>query len=123
MAIKRTLKVIGNATKVGFQWPDWVGPLKKVKEELRELEKEIRSRKKSKAKISEEIGDLLFSVCNLATRFDLDPEKSLHATLDKFQKRFRFVAEELKKKGKSPKESHLKEMSSLWRKAKQKANR
>lgn len=118
MAIKRTLKVIGDATKVGFQWPDWVGPLKKVKEELRELEKEVRRRHKDRSKISEEIGDLLFSVCNLATRFDLDPEKSLHATLDKFQKRFRFVEMELKKKGKSPRTSDLREMGMLWLKAK-----
>lgn len=118
MALKRTLKVIGNATKVGFQWPDWSGPLLKVKEELRELEKEIRRRRKDKSKISEEIGDLLFSVCNLATRFDLDPEKSLHATLDKFQKRFRFVESELRKKGRSPQRSNLREMGALWRKSK-----
>jgi hypothetical protein len=51
MAIKRTLKVIGNATKAGFQWPDWSGPLKKVKEELRELEGEIRTRQKDKKRI------------------------------------------------------------------------
>lgn len=121
MAIKRTLKVIGNATKAGFQWPDWSGPLKKVKEELRELEAEIRRRSRNKKKISEEIGDLLFSVCNLATRFDLDPEKSLHATLRKFEARFRFVEKELKKKGKTPEQSNLKEMGALWEKSKKKS--
>jgi uncharacterized protein YabN with tetrapyrrole methylase and pyrophosphatase domain len=120
MALRRTLKVIGNATKAGFQWPDWSGPLRKVKEELRELEGEIRGATRDKARISEEIGDLLFSVCNLATRFGLDPEKSLHATLDKFQRRFRFVARELRKKGKSPKKSSLREMGALWRRAKKK---
>lgn len=120
-ALRRTLRTIKNAKRVGFQWRDWVGPLRKVKEELRELEREIRSRVKTKEQISEEIGDLLFSVCNLATLLDLNPEKSLHATLDKFQSRFRFIVRELKKKGKSPKESNLKEMSSLWRKAKKKS--
>jgi uncharacterized protein YabN with tetrapyrrole methylase and pyrophosphatase domain len=118
MALRKTLKIIGDATKVGFQWPDWSGPLRKVKEELRELEREIRRRKKNKGKISEEIGDLLFSVCNLATRFDLDPEESLHATLKKFEARFRFVERELRKKGKSPRQSNLREMGALWEKAK-----
>jgi uncharacterized protein YabN with tetrapyrrole methylase and pyrophosphatase domain len=120
-ALRRTLRTIRNAKRAGFQWRDWVGPLRKVKEELRELEQEIRRRSKTKARISEEIGDLLFSVCNLATLLKLDPEKSLNATLDKFQSRFRFVAAELKKKGRSPKESNLKEMGSLWRKAKTKS--
>jgi len=117
-ALRRTLRTIANAKRVGFQWPDWSGPLKKVREELRELELEIRGRAKTKARISDEIGDLLFSVCNLATLLELNPEKSLNATLDKFQSRFRFVARELKKKGKSPKQSTLKEMTALWRKAK-----
>lgn len=120
-ALRRTLRTIENAKRVGFQWRDWKGPLRKVKEELRELEREIRSRAKTKARISEEIGDLLFSVCNLATLLELNPEKSLHATLDKFQSRFRFIERELRKKGKSPKESNLKEMGSLWRKAKKKS--
>ncbi len=120
-ALRRTLCIIKNAQRVGFQWRDWVGPLRKVKEELRELEQEIRSRAKSKVRISEEIGDLLFSVCNLATLFNLDPEKSLNTTLDKFQSRFRFVARELKKRGKVPKESNLKEMGALWRRAKKRS--
>ena len=119
-ALKRTLRTIATAKQAGFQWPDWVGPLKKVKEELRELEEEIRSRTKTRARISDEIGDLLFSVCNLATLLELDPEQSLHATLDKFESRFRFVKRELKKRGKSPRQSNLKEMASFWRKAKRK---
>jgi len=117
-ALRRTLRTIANAKRVGFQWKNWVGPLRKVKEELRELELEIRKPGKYKTRVSEEIGDLLFSVCNLATLLGLDPEKSLHATLDKFQARFRFVEKELRKKGKRPQASHLKEMSALWREAK-----
>jgi uncharacterized protein YabN with tetrapyrrole methylase and pyrophosphatase domain len=118
MALRRTLRTIADAKRAGFQWRGWVGPLRKVKEELRELEREIRRRAKTKGRISEEIGDLLFSVCNLATLLELDPEKALHATLDKFQSRFRFVKNELRKKGKSPKDSNLKEMGALWKKAK-----
>lgn len=120
MALRRTLRTIANAKRAGFQWRGWAGPLRKVKEELRELELEIRSRTKTKARISGEIGDLLFSVCNLATLLELDPEKSLHATLDKFQSRFRFVKNELRKKGKRPKDSNLREMGALWKRAKTK---
>ncbi len=117
-ALRRTLKTIRNAKRVGFQWRDWEGPLRKVKEELRELEEEIRKRGKNKARLSEEIGDLLFSVCNLATLLDLNPEKSLNATLDKFQFRFAFIENELRKRGKRPRQSSLREMSALWRKSK-----
>lgn len=119
-ALRRTLRTIAGARRVGFQWPDWKGPLAKVKEELAELEREIRKRPKDKALIAGEVGDLLFSVCNLATLLDVDPEESLRGTLEKFARRFRFVADELKKKGKRPEHSNLKEMSSLWRKAKKK---
>lgn len=117
-AFRETARVIEAARRVGFQWFDWRGPLKKVKEELRELDREIRNFPKSKMRVSEELGDLLFSVCNLATLLDLDAEACLRATLRRFRSRFRFVEGELKKKGKSPKESNHKEMLSLWRKAK-----
>lgn len=119
-ALRRTLRTIRNATRVGFQWPDWKGPLRKVKEELRELEQEIRGRSQNRKRISEEIGDLLFSVCNLANLLGLDPSKCLTETLDKFDSRFRFVKRELKKGGKSTGESNLQEMTLLWKKAKRK---
>lgn len=117
-AFRDTARVIEAARKVGFQWFDWRGPLKKVKEELRELDHEIQKRSPSKKRISEELGDLLFSVCNLATLLGLDAEAALRATLKRFRSRFRFVEDELKKKGKSPKGSSHKEMLALWRKAK-----
>ena len=111
-------QIIKEATRVGFQWKGLSGPLKKVREELREMEQEIKSRRRSKTSISDELGDLLFSLCNLASLLRIDPEKALHSTLDRFEARFHIVKSELKKKGKTPEESTLKEMDALWEKAK-----
>jgi uncharacterized protein YabN with tetrapyrrole methylase and pyrophosphatase domain len=117
-AFPQTLSMIVEATRVGFQWEDWRGPLSKVKEELRELEVEIKRPRKNKKRMSEEVGDLLFSVCNLAFQLRLDPEHSLHLTLKTFRSRFHFLEKELRKKGKTPEKATLQEMTVLWRKAK-----
>lgn len=122
-ALNGAVRVIAEATRVGFQWKDWVGPLKKVKEELRELESEIRSRRPDKKRIAGEIGDLLFSVCNLATRFGLKPDRALSSTLKKFRMRFRYVEAELKKRGRKPEASNLKEMGDLWDEAKRRTKK
>lgn len=122
-AFAQTLSVIREATRVGFQWPDWRGPLRKVREELRELEYEIKKPKKSKQRMSEEVGDLLFSVCNLAMQLGLDPEQSLKSTLNHFAERFRFVEKELKKKGRRPETAKLAEMTALWKKAKKRVKK
>lgn len=125
-AFSRAARIIHEATRVGFQWKNWFGPLQKVREELCELEHEIKlfskarglALSKDKTHLSNEIGDLIFSVCNLASLLGLNPEDSLNSTLDRFQSRFKFVKSELKKKGKTPEQSNLKEMNALWQKAK-----
>lgn len=112
------MSIIAEATRVGFQWKDWVGPLRKVKEELRELEYEIRDTPQKRKLMSNELGDLLFSVCNLASRLGIDPETALQSTLGRFQSRFRAVEKGLKARGKTPQTSDLREMAALWKKAK-----
>jgi uncharacterized protein YabN with tetrapyrrole methylase and pyrophosphatase domain len=109
--------VIDKLTRVGFQWSDLHGPLEKVKEEFAELSAEIQTDPKS-AKVSHELGDLLFSICNLAAMLKLNPEDSLRSTLDRVQKRFRHVEKRLKDQGKNPEQSTLAEMDSLWNEAK-----
>jgi uncharacterized protein YabN with tetrapyrrole methylase and pyrophosphatase domain len=70
--------------------------------------------------LSEEIGDLLYSVVNVSRYLKVDPELALRATIDKFIRRFRYVETELSRRGMSPSESTLEEMDALWNEAKRK---
>jgi MazG family protein len=111
-ALMRAEKTIEKVTKVGFQWPDVEGPLAKLEEEIRELSAAIRAGKQKE--IEEEIGDLLFSVCNVAYLTKTRPEDSLRAFLTKFERRFRFVEDSIRSEGKKLEDSTLAEMDRYW---------
>ncbi|MBC7387150.1 MAG: nucleoside triphosphate pyrophosphohydrolase [Cryobacterium sp.] len=115
-ALARAEKTIGKVTKVGFQWPDVEGPLGKLEEEIRELSEAIRSG--TQVQIEEEIGDLLFSVCNVAFMKKVRPEEALRGFLAKFDSRFRFVEEGLASEGKALPGATLTEMDKHWDEAK-----
>jgi ATP diphosphatase len=68
--------------------------------------------------LAEEYGDLLFVIANLGRHLKIDPEEALRSANNKFTRRFRFIEAELKKRGKSPEYSDLKEMDALWDAAK-----
>jgi tetrapyrrole methylase family protein/MazG family protein len=120
--LPRTMKIIQKVTKVGFQWPDLTGPIEKLNEEVTELKNELtqsdRSPEDHVKKVEGEIGDVLFSVCNIAYFLKIDPEAALRSTLRKFESRFRFVETRLKEIGKDPSKSDLAEMDALWDEAK-----
>jgi len=111
-ALARAEKAIDKVTKVGFQWPDIEGPLGKLEEEIRELTAAIRSGEKKA--IEEEIGDLLFSVCNVAFMAKTRPEEALRGFLAKFERRFRFIEESFHAEGKKLEGSTLAEMDRYW---------
>lgn len=111
-ALVRAEKTIDKVTKVGFQWPDVEGPLAKLEEEIRELCAAVRSGNQSD--IAEELGDLLFSVCNVAFQLKLKPEDALRAFLTKFENRFRYVEESVQLSGKTLESSTLAEMDHFW---------
>jgi len=110
------------AARVGFDWKDAKGPLAKIREELAELEAEIAARPSEKPEDSDrvkaELGDLLFSVCNLARHLKVDSESALAGTTSRFANRFRTVEAEAKAAGKALKEMTLSEMDELWERAK-----
>jgi MazG family protein len=111
-ALMRAEKTIDKVTKVGFQWPDVEGPLGKLQEEIGELVAAIRAGKQ--ADIQEEIGDLLFSVCNVAFMTKTKPEDALRGFLAKFERRFRFVEESFRAEGKKIEGAALAEMDRYW---------
>lgn len=99
-------------SKVGFDWEDSEGVFKKIHEEIDEFKEELQ--KNNKLKMINEFGDILFSLVNAGRFYGIDPAEALHHTNQKFYKRFRYVEEELNKKGKNLEDSTLEEMDKLW---------
>ncbi len=85
-ALTRALKLQAKAGKVGFDWNDPLAVLAKIREECDEIEAEIAAGDRDKA--AAEVGDLLFAVVNLARHLDADPEATLRAANQKFERRF-----------------------------------
>lgn len=109
-------KIQSVVSRVGFDWQDVHGVLQKLKEEISELSEAIE--KGSAESMEEEMGDLLFSMVNLARISRIDPESALRRTNRKFRKRFSMIEKEAKKRGVSLDEMTLEEMDSIWEKAK-----
>ncbi|WP_212525660.1 nucleoside triphosphate pyrophosphohydrolase [Actibacterium sp. MT2.3-13A] len=115
-ALTRAVKLQKRAARVGFDWPTTHEVVEKIVEEARELE-EARA-ELSHEEVTEEFGDLLFVIANLARHLKIDPEEALRAANTKFTRRFNVIEEELAKRGKRPEESDLDEMDALWNLAK-----
>ncbi|MGR3660184.1 MAG: nucleoside triphosphate pyrophosphohydrolase [Paracoccaceae bacterium] len=111
-ALLRALKLQKRAARVGFDWPSTDEVLDKIVEEAAELT-EARDTL-TQVEITEEFGDLLFVVANLARHLDIDPEAALRAANTKFTRRFQGVEEKLARLGKTPAQSDLTEMDALW---------
>ena len=117
-ALIRAQRLQQKASYAGFDWNEVQQVWDKIHEEIQEL-KEAQS-ESTKEHIAEEIGDVLFSVVNLARFLDIPAEDALRKTNKKFTDRFARVEEELKKRGKTVEESNLEEMDDIWNKVKQK---
>ncbi len=116
-ALTRAEKLTRRAARVGFDWPSVREVIDKIEEELREAEREITA-EAPKARIEDEVGDLLFAVANLARKVGLDPEAALRGTNDKFVRRFHHIEAKLRDRGKTAADSDLAEMDALWNEAK-----
>ena len=115
-ALTRAVKLSKRAARVGFVWTSTQDVLEKLDEELDELRVEIRAG--DRAKTHEELGDLLFVCANLARDLDIDPEEALRTANAKFTRRFQFIEAALGREGRTPAQSDLEEMETLWRAAK-----
>lgn len=111
------------AARVGFDWKDAKGPLAKIREELAELEEAVAASDDTALDphVKEELGDLLFSVANLARHLKADSESALEGATAKFARRFRAVEAGAKEAGRDLKSMSLAEMEALWDAAKGKA--
>lgn len=115
-ALTRALKLQNRAARVGFDWPSTGEVLDKLVEEAREV---VEARDTlSHDHLTEEIGDLLFVMANLARHLKVDPEAALRAANQKFTRRFARIEDWLAETSKTPADSDLAEMDALWNRAK-----
>ena len=116
-ALIKAFRIQEKTANVGFDWDNPDDVWNKVKEEINEVETEIRNG--NAADIEKEFGDLLFSIVNTARKYGINPENALEKTNQKFINRFNYVEAKSKEQGRQLKEMTLDEMDVLWDEAKQ----
>lgn len=116
-ALMRAEKIQKRAAKVGFDWPSSDGAFQKLSEESEELKSAVQN--EDRQNIEEELGDLLFSVVNVARFLEVDPEEALTRATDKFQNRFSIVETLAAERGMDMESTPLEALDRLWDKAKE----
>jgi len=120
-ALYRASKLQKKASRVGFDWPDKDGAWQKVKEEIKEFDKEIADGG-DKKKIIEEYGDILFALVNVGRKLDMDAEDALRLASKKFEKRFKYVEQQVNEQNKNFKDFSLSELDIFWEESKKQKN-
>jgi nucleoside triphosphate diphosphatase len=115
-ALTRAEKLTKRAARVGFDWPDAAAVLDKLDEEIGELKAELAER--DPARLTDEVGDLLFVLANLARKLELDPETCLRHANDKFQRRFNAMERAFARDGRDLTGETLEAMEAKWREVK-----
>ncbi len=110
-ALSKAQKIQKKASKVGFDWENINQVIAKLYEEIDELKIEIS--RKDRKNIEEELGDVLFSIVNIARFLDVDATEALEKTIKKFDKRFRYVEKKC-----DVKKAKLDELENFWNEAK-----
>jgi MazG family protein len=116
-ALVMAFRLQERAAGVGFDWPDWHGPLEKVREETVELTQEL-DEGADRARLEHEIGDLLFAAVNLARKAGLDPRAALESANHRFADRFRAVERLAADSGLDIHTAGLETLDRLWDEAK-----
>jgi tetrapyrrole methylase family protein / MazG family protein len=117
-ALFKAYEMQKKAAKVGFDWEDVDGAWEKVQEELDEWKGAIQQRNEQEA--AKEFGDVLFALVNVARFYRIHPEDALQATVQKFQRRFEYVEQQVKASGRSFDQFSLEELDQFWNEAKAK---
>ncbi len=116
-AVLMAYRLQERAAGVGFDWPDTTGPRAKISEELAELDDEIENGREA-VRVEAEVGDLLFSVINLARKLGCDPRAALEKANRRFDRRFREVERLATERKVDVGRASLEELDSLWEEAK-----
>ena len=115
-ALMRAMEISRRAVKVGFEWPSMDAVVDKLDEEVHELKHELAQADRDRA--ADEIGDLLFTIVNVARWLNVDPEQALLRMTKRFAERFRRIEEAARDSGRSLNDMSIEEMDALWERAK-----
>ncbi|MDR9762466.1 nucleoside triphosphate pyrophosphohydrolase [Rhizobium redzepovicii] len=115
-ALTEALKLQERAAKVGFDWSAPEPILDKIEEEIDELRVALRDG--DRAKVSDELGDLIFAVVNIGRHVKADPEQALRGTNTKFRRRFNHIENVLEAEGETLEAASLARMEEIWQAAK-----
>jgi len=115
-ALLHAQQLQARAARVGFDWPALEPVLKKVREEIREFERARKGR--SRSRMEDELGDVLFALVNLARFLKINAEDALRRTSQRFIQRFQYIEQTASKKGRTVKDLSLSEMDRFWEEAK-----
>ena len=140
-SLMEAYKISSRAAQVGFDWPNIEGLFDKLREETDELRmnleeypepgpqpvgasdtasaRGVKVPEELRARLEDEVGDLLFVLVNIARYLALDPESALRKTNRKFRRRFEYLEDKLREQGRKPSDAPLDEMESLWQESKQ----
>lgn len=116
-ALIKAFRIQEKTSNVGFDWDNTEDVWNKVKEEIAEVENEIKQG--NSQNIEKEFGDLIFSIVNTARHYGVNPENALEKTNQKFITRFNYIESKVTEQGRKLKEMTLGEMDELWNEAKQ----
>jgi MazG family protein len=142
-ALMEAHKISSRVANVGFDWPNIEGLFDKLNEETEELRqnleeypepgpqpasviagaRDVKVPEQLRARLEDEVGDLLFVLVNIARYLGLDPESALRKTNRKFRRRFEYLEGKLREQGRKPSGASLEEMESLWQESKQQEKR
>jgi MazG family protein len=110
-ALLRAHEIGARVAAVGFDWPAAADVVDKIDEEVRELREAVGE---SPARAADELGDLLFSIANLARKLGVEPESALRAANDKFTRRFEALEARFERDGRAVHDASPDEMESGW---------
>lgn len=115
-ALQTAQAIQERVSRVGFDWHNSDGVYEKIKEEIAELEAALKTNDASE--IEDEIGDILFSIVNLARFLNLSAETCLRKTIDKFKKRFHYIEQKTQEKNLQLQDMTIEQMDAIWEEAK-----
>lgn len=115
-SLQAAIEIQKKASRVGFDWQDEHGPLEKTHEELDELQQAMDEGQNER--MEQELGDLLFAICNLARFLNIDAESALRETTQRFKERFRHIEQTVDEQDRSMLDMNIDELEELWQQAK-----